>query len=82
MSPRPNSETYSERQARIAAQSGPGDKLAYTVPEAAHALGVSETTVWELLKTGALRKIKLFGRTLIKREELARVIAEAEQEAA
>ena len=78
MSARPNSESYAERQARVAATSGPGDKLAYTVPEAAHALGISETTVWELLKTGELRKIKLFGRTLIKRQELARVITEAE----
>ena len=75
---RENSATYAERQARVAVNSGPGDKLAYTVPEAAHALGISETTVWELLKTGTLRKIKLFGRTLIKREELQRVLDSAE----
>ena len=75
---RENSASYAERQRRVAAQSGPGDKLAYSVPEAAHALGISETTVWEMVRAGALRKFKIGARVLIRREELARVIAEAE----
>jgi excisionase family DNA binding protein len=78
MTTRPNTASYAQRQARVAAQSGPGDKLAYSIPEAAHALGISESTVWEMVKLGSIRKFKIGARVLIKREELQRVIEAAE----
>ena len=56
----------------------PGDaKLAYTVAEAAKALGLSAATIWAMLKDGELVARKLRGRTLLPREELERVLAAA-----
>jgi excisionase family DNA binding protein len=53
------------------------DKLAYTVEEAGRAIGVSRSTVFDMIRTGELPAKKLRGRTLITRTELQRVIAEA-----
>lgn len=55
----------------------PGAKLAYTVDEAAAALGLSAATIWAMLKDGELIAKKVRGRTLVPREELERVLAEA-----
>jgi excisionase family DNA binding protein len=54
-------------------------KLAFSVAEAALALGLSETTVWRHRAEGRLEAFKLGGRTLIKAETLHAFIAEAEQ---
>lgn len=55
----------------------PGSKLAYTVDEAAQALGLSVATIWAMLKVGELEAKKLRGRTLVPREELERVLSHA-----
>ncbi len=55
----------------------PGAKLAYTVDEAGPAIGVSRTTVFEMIREGAVVAKKVRGRTVISREELQRVIDEA-----
>lgn len=55
----------------------PGAKLAYTVDEAAPALGLSVATVWAMLKDGELTAKKLRGRTLIPKGELERVLGAA-----
>jgi len=50
------------------------EPLAYSVPDAAKAIGVSKNTVWNLLRTGELRSFKLGARTLIRAEELRAMI--------
>lgn len=55
----------------------PGSKLAYTVDEAAQALGVGVTTMWTMLREGDVVAKKVRGRTVVPREELVRVIDEA-----
>ncbi len=43
-------------------------KLTYSVPEAAHAMGVGERVVWQWLRDGVLPRVpNLPGRTLIPR---------------
>lgn len=46
------------------------EPLAYSVPDAAKAIGVSKNTVWNLLRGNELRSFKLGARTLIRAEEL------------
>lgn len=41
------------------------DKLAYTVPEAAEAVGVHRATIYRLVKAGELRLVKFAGRSVI-----------------
>ena len=43
-------------------------KIAYTVNEAAAALGIGRTFLYELIKAGEIRPAKLGSRTLIPRE--------------
>jgi excisionase family DNA binding protein len=46
-------------------------KLAYSIPEAADALGgVSESTVWRMIRDGDLTTSRVRGRTVIRREVL------------
>lgn len=54
------------------------ERLAYTVKQSAEALGVGKTTLYELFKNGALKPIRIGGRTLVPASELHRLIAEAE----
>ena len=54
----------------------PGD-VAYTVDEAAQALGLSVATIWAMLKAGEITAKKLRGRTLVPRDELERVLGAA-----
>lgn len=53
------------------------DKLAYTVEEAGRAIGVSRSTVFDMIRMGELFAKKLRGRTVIIRTELQRVLTEA-----
>jgi len=48
-------------------------KLTYRVDEACHALGIGRTSLYELVKSGELKLIKIAGRTLIPRSELERL---------
>lgn len=57
--------------------SAPVEKLSYTIPEAANALGIGRTSLYELIAEKRLRPFKLCGRTLIPREELERLVSEA-----
>jgi len=50
--------------------------LAYSIDEAAHVLGVSRRTIYELIAEGRLRSAKLYARRLIPRAELERLLAE------
>jgi excisionase family DNA binding protein len=69
--------SYAARKAKAAALSGPGDKLSYTVGEAAHAVGISTTTVWSMIREGQIKTFKIGSRTLIRRAELESVIERA-----
>ncbi len=53
------------------------NKLAYGVEEAASALCVGKSTVWRWIHDGRVKTIKLGGRTLIRREELLRLLDDA-----
>ena len=49
------------------------DRFAYRVLDACAALGISRTSLYELIKTDELRIIRLAGRTLVPRSELERL---------
>jgi excisionase family DNA binding protein len=51
----------------------PSVKHAYRVNEACWALGIGRTKLYELVKAGELRLIKIAGRTLVPRSELERL---------
>lgn len=53
------------------------NKLAYGIEEAARAIGVGKSTIWRWIHDGRVKTIKLGGRTLIRREELMRLLDEA-----
>jgi excisionase family DNA binding protein len=45
-------------------------KISYSVREAAEASGLGRTTLYELIKAGELRPVKIGTRTLIRRADL------------
>jgi excisionase family DNA binding protein len=47
--------------------------LLYSIKDAAARLGVSESTVWRLIRQGRLRATRLLGRTLLAEAELQRI---------
>lgn len=53
------------------------EKLAYTIPEAIEATGLSRDTLYRRHREGAITMRKVVGRTLIPVEDLKRLIAEA-----
>lgn len=53
-------------------QSSP--RLAFSVQEAAAALGLSTSSIWKWISLGQLQATKIGGRTLITVEELDRVL--------
>lgn len=56
-------------------KSGPSAKrLSYTIQEAASMLGVSRRSVYELSYRGELPTFKLLGRTLIRADDLERLV--------
>jgi excisionase family DNA binding protein len=58
-----------------------GFKLAYSVEEAAKALSVGRTTIFDLLKSGALRRVKIGAKTVIPRSSLVSLLGEAQDAA-
>ena len=49
-----------------------------SVSEAARRLGISRTHLYNLRAAGSVRFSKLFGRTVVSRSEIERIIATAE----
>jgi len=49
-------------------------KLAYSVHEAAAALGLSASSIWKWISVGQLRAVRIGGRTLIPADELKRIL--------
>ena len=58
---------------------GHGPRLAVSVVEAAHALGVSRRHVYTLLETGELKSFTSRRRRLVRVSELERYISERER---
>jgi excisionase family DNA binding protein len=65
---------------RLQVQGAPGispavrpEPLAYRVQDACHALGIGRTSLYELVKTGELKLIRVAGRSLVPRSELERL---------
>ena len=51
----------------------PAEAYAFRVPDACAALGISRTSLYELVKRGEITLIKIAGRTLVPRSELERL---------
>ena len=49
------------------------ERMAYRVSDACDALGISRTSLYQLVKIGELKVIKIAGRTLVPRSELERL---------
>lgn len=48
--------------------------LSHTIPNACRRLGISRTTLYELVRLGELKTIKIGGRTLVPESELQKAI--------
>ena len=53
-------------------------KQAYSVPELAEAIGVSETHIWNAIRRNEIKTFTLGRRRLISGSELKRIMEEAE----
>lgn len=56
-----------KERAQIAAAMSRGETAAFTVDEVAAYFRVSRASVWRLLKTGALARTRIGGRTVVRR---------------
>jgi excisionase family DNA binding protein len=60
--------------APLSADQAAPERLGYSVPEAAEVLGVSRALVYQLLRTGELRSLKLGRRRIIPRDALGELL--------
>jgi excisionase family DNA binding protein len=52
----------------------PDDRLAYSIPDVCRLLGISQATLHRTLARGDLRSVRMVGRTLILRNDLAQFL--------
>ena len=52
-----------------------GERLLLKVPEVSRALGVSRTTVYELIADGQLRSVKIGASRRVRREDLSAYVS-------
>lgn len=50
------------------------NKLAFSVHEAAAALGLSASSIWKWISLGQLRAVRIGGRTVIPADEIQRIL--------
>lgn len=50
--------------------------LAHRIPDACRRLGVGRSSLYELIKSGEIRSIKIGSRTLIPEEDLQRIVSD------
>ena len=55
--------------------------LAHRIPEACQRIGVGRSSLYELIKSGQLKTVRICGRTLVPESELQRLLAEAKARA-
>lgn len=48
--------------------------LSYSISDAAHALGISQRSIYNLIERGKLRKVKAGRRSLIPAADLRRIV--------
>jgi excisionase family DNA binding protein len=65
-------ESQSERATRARQE---GEKLAYSVAEAARVLGLSHSMIYDQLRTGRLDSLKVGRRRIITRDHIERLLA-------
>lgn len=65
--------------ARSRSQGATIEKLAYRVAEAAHAMAISRSRLYELIGSGEIKILKDGGRTLIRRSELEAYLLRLEE---
>lgn len=65
------------KRSALVKREGPRAALAYRPQDAAAAIGVSRSTVCRMIADGTIEARKLGGATLIRHEELVRVLDEA-----
>jgi excisionase family DNA binding protein len=53
-------------------------KIAFSIPEAAAAIGVSRATVYREVKAGKIRLAKIRGRSVIPADDLRRLVEGAQ----
>ncbi|MGH8036507.1 MAG: helix-turn-helix transcriptional regulator [Stenotrophomonas sp.] len=51
------------------------DPLLHRIPDACRRLSVSRTTLYELIKSGEIRSVKIGSRSLVPEADLQRVLA-------
>lgn len=62
-------------------QTSPFEVIAFRIPDAVKASGLSRSTLYELAAAGKLKLSRIGGRTLVPRAEIERLIAEGQQAA-
>jgi excisionase family DNA binding protein len=60
-------------------QSTISDRRAYRINEAAHAYGLSRSTLYKLMAAGALHNVKIGGRRLIPRDAIEALLTGGEK---
>ena len=58
----------------------PNDRITYGIEDAYHQLGVSRSTLYQLIQSGELSSIKVGKRRLVSRHALEQFIARKERE--
>ena len=71
--PRQDEQPQNSFKNRIDAGAGP-ERLAYRIDDAAVVSGLSRSTLYELIKSGTLRSVKISGRRLITRTALLELL--------
>lgn len=61
-----------------AARSAP---LAHRIPDACQRIGIGRSSLYELIKSGDLKTVRIAGRTLIPESELQRLVTDAVKQA-
>ena len=55
--------------------------LAYRIAEVCDALSISRSSVYNMIRDGRLKSVKIAGRTLILRSEIERLLSEVANDA-
>jgi hypothetical protein len=66
------------KKARRAAQSA-ASRMAWSISDGAHRIGVGRSTIYKFAAYGKLRLVKIAGRTLIPDSEILRLVAEGSE---
>lgn len=58
-------------------ETAPIAPLAHRIPEACQRIGLGRSSLYELIKSGHLKTVRIAGRTLVPESELQRLVADA-----